>query len=114
MRSPWPTTTETLSRTRGRMSAERSPPALRISTACHSPARLAMTWRLPLAGQAGHDLADSRLFAAGVGVDVGEQRHLGLEGHRAQRILVGVEQPVGAGRGLGHDAGAAGLQSSPP
>ena len=45
MRSPSPTTTATLSRTSGRMSATRLPSARMICTACHTPESDAMTWR---------------------------------------------------------------------
>jgi hypothetical protein len=63
--------------------------------------------RLPLAADRGADLAHALVLGAGIGVDLLEQLDLGLEGLEAERIVVPVEQLVGAGGRPGHDAAVA-------
>ena len=53
---------------------------------------------LPRGRQRDRDLARLGLLAAHIGVDLLEQRHLLGEGLAVDRIVVGIEQPVGAAR----------------
>ena len=64
--------------------------------------------RLPLAAERGHDLEDAVVLAPRIGVDVGEEFHLGLEVDAAQGVVVGVKGAVGAGGGGAEDAAVAG------
>ena len=63
---------------------------------------------LPRAGERDRDLARLGLLGAHIGVDLLEQRHLLGEGLAVDRVVVGIEQPVGAARrfvGLDRTAG---------
>ena len=63
--------------------------------------------RLPDAAERGHDLAHPRIAAARIGVDFGQEPRLGAEIDEAERVLLGVEAAVGAGRRRGEDPGMA-------
>ena len=65
--------------------------------------------RLPLARERGRNLLHARVLRARIGVDLGKELHLLLEGLGAERILVRVEMRVGAGGALRDDAGVTGL-----
>ena len=41
---------------------------------------------------------DAHVLRARIGVDVGQQLHLGLEFDEAERIVLGIERAVGSGR----------------
>ena len=64
--------------------------------------------RLPLARQGRHHLGHPVVEAAGVGVDIGEQLHLGLEIDLVQQVVVHVEVAIGARRRRRQGAAVAG------
>ena len=59
--------------------------------------------RLQLAEERGGDLADPGILGSGIAVDVLQQLHLGLEGTFADRVVLGIEVPVGAAWGIRED-----------
>ena len=61
--------------------------------------------RLPLAGDRGHHLHDTRILAAGIGIDIRQHSGAGREFGRTERIDVGVEPHVGGARRLRGDTG---------
>ena len=56
---------------------------------------------LPGGADARGDLAHARILGAGVGIDLFQQLHLGLEGRGAERIVVAIKLAVGAAGRLG-------------
>ena len=63
--------------------------------------------RLPHPGERRHDLADPRIAAARIGVDLGQEFCLGSEIDQAERVLIGIEAAVGARRRPRHHPGIA-------
>src|SRR5439155_186217 len=61
----------------------------------------------PASAEADRYLLDPRVFLARVGVDRLEQIDLGLEGRRAERVLVAIEPDIGARGCLGVPPGVA-------
>ena len=51
---------------------------------------------LPFAEQGSHHLAHARLLRPRIGVDLGQQRDLGVEGRAVERIVVDIERAVGS------------------
>ena len=61
----------------------------------------------PFCRQRGCDLLDAGILGAGIGVDFIQKPDLCIECQRFQRVYVGIQRHIRAGRGIGQDAAMA-------